>query len=352
MAGARGKQNSVPDQQTESKKQTKRYVCTGGNQGCGAEIGEKEEPIKCDICEDCFHAKCQKIPSQALQVIRKFNLFWLCEMCKVNVKEMKKVEERLEEKIAETERNILKAIQTQSEAEKLENRIEEKIKVMEMEVMQKISEQCANVETVLGQQKEVVKETKKTYSEIAQGNLGSQKSETAIVEKVGGKLSEVMNEREEIEKRRLNVIVHGLPETNGGKDGSVQGDREAFEALCLEQLKVDGIRYESAVRLGRKPSQEGENEDGAGRATRPWIRPLKIQLSDAISKMKIMRALPELRKENSKTYITHDKTPKQREAERNLKEKCKKYNEEHPKGEVEAFIQRGEMAFRERKVQN
>jgi len=48
--------------------------------------------------------------------------------------------------------------------------------------------------------------------------------------------------------------------------------------------------------------------------------------------------------------MTTDKTPKQREEERMLRERCKRYNEEHPNEPKEAFIQRGEMAFRDRKA--
>ena len=157
-------------------------------------------------------------------------------------------------------------------------------------------------------------------------------------------ISEVMQERAEIEKRQLNIIIHGLSETSS--DGSELSDKEAFETFCLEKLKVDGIQYKSAVRLGSKTPPGNRTSE----QSRPWIRPIKIELSDATSKIKIIRALPELRKSGSPIYVTPDRTPKQREEEKVLREKCKKYNSEHGNDPTEAYVKKGQMAFRERKV--
>ena len=134
--------------------------------------------------------------------------------------------------------------------------------------------------------------------------------------------------------------MHGLPETEGG---SAIKDNEAFERLCLEKLEVEGIRYQTMVRLGVKNENEKHTQAG-----RPWIRPLRVELSDMISKTKILKALYKLKRKESTMYITTDKTPKQRAEEKELKEKCKKYNEEHPTETVVAFIQKGKMAFRNR----
>ena len=328
------------------KKQTSNLTCGGGREMCGKQVSEDDNSIRCEACGEWYHLHCQGISAGAFQAIRKFDLFWMCNTCQTNVKEKVQTEKVLEAKIADSEKNILSALKAYTEAKKTEHRLEEKLKAMEQEVINKLSEQCANVEIVLGQQKEVVEETKKTYSEIAQKSLGPLKSETVIAESVTGKISEVMLERAEIEKRQLNLIVHGLPETSPA--GAELSDREAFESLCLEKLKVEGIQYKQVARLGSKTPSLHMRQANAEQQ-RPWIRPLRVELSDATSRLKILRALPKLREEGSTTYITADKTPKHR-AEKVLEDQCRKYNMKHTNETIEAYIKRGEVAYREKKV--
>ena len=329
----------------KGKKLQNKNICGGGKEACGQEVDD-DYSIKCDACDEWYHPQCQNLPHGAFLAIGKFDIYWLCKTCQTMVKDKVCTEKRLEAKIAESERNIIDALKTITEARKTEHRLEEKLKAMEQEVISKISEQCANVEAVLGQQKEVVNETKKTYSEITQKGLEMKaRNESDIADSVSGKLSEVMQERAEIEKRQLNVIIHGLPETSVGPEAN---DKEAFETFCLENLKVDGIQYKAAVRLGSKTPPENRKGPQSGQS-RPWIRPLKVELSDATSKLKIIRAMPELRKTGSTIYVTPDRTPKQREEEKLLREKCKKYNSEHGNEPTEAYIKKGQMAFRDKK---
>ena len=92
-----------------------------------------------------------------------------------------------------------------------------------------------------------------------------------------------------------------------------------------------------------------ESED-ARNQSRPWIRPLKVTVSDVQTKFKILKASPELKSLKAVIYITPDKTAKQREHERQLREQCRKYNEEHQDDNTEAYIKQGKMVFRPRKT--
>ena len=190
MAGARRKQTQVStliaqqltdtEEDCEDAKEEKWIRCQKKNKSkkqtkslCNSlpcnKPGDGEDPsIMCDACEKWYHSECQNVSPQAFEAIGRHDLFWLCLPCKKKVKEMTQMERRLEEKIKETEKNIIKAVEAQSVVKKMEDHIEGKIKTMEKEVM-----------AVLGQQEEIVKEAKKTYSEIAKRGVDSQKRSTS-----------------------------------------------------------------------------------------------------------------------------------------------------------------------------
>ena len=342
-----GKSKKPPGKKTTS------FICKGGHQPCGNRVKDEEDSIECDGCHSWFHPKCQKVTQEVFKFIGKNKILWLCHKCSGNVEhlgDMEKyltdMEKRIETRIMESEQRILKALESVHAAKNIEGQIDAKLKKMEKSVVGKIQEQNAVVTSALGEQKEVAQATQKTYAEIAQTMKGKQPSDHAIVNQLGGKLDEVLKEREEIEKRKLNLVIHGLPETN--MEGNNIQDPVAFSALCTEYLKIEEVVVESMVRLGPK-SPPKERRSGESKNDRPWIRPLKVTLKDNISKYKILRAAPALRDIERGIYITPDKTPKQREDEVKLRETCKKYNEEHKDQDQEAYIHRGEMAFRERR---
>ena len=74
-----------------------------------------------------------------------------------------------------------------------------------------------------------------------------------------------------------------------------------------------------------------------------------MKLKDEDTKYKMLRATKELRNKESRIYITMDLTPKQREAERELRNKCKMLNEQNKESDTEVYIQRGQIAFRAKK---
>ena len=344
-----GESNTDIWNQAQKKKKTGKkdatYECKGGQKPCGSTLTDKDESIQCDGCHSWYHPKCQGISPEKFKAIGKYKMFWLCQNCETKFSHLMNLETRIEARIVESENRILQALKSMQSAKSMEGQLGKKLQEMEKNVVEKIQEQHGAVTSALGKQNEVVEATQKTYAEMAQTMQG-RKTEHAIVEQLGGKFDEVLKEREDIEKRKLNLVIHGLPETS--RDGRKVEDPEAFSALCTELLKIEDVGVESMVRLGPKTPPKGK-KTGESANERPWIRPLKVKLKDSISKYKILRAAPELKDIEQLIYITPDKTPKQREEEKNLREQCKKYNAEHRDQDQEAYITRGEMAFREKK---
>ena len=94
-------------------------------------------------------------------------------------------------------------------------------------------------------------------------------STESFTNEVEDKLQEITVEWEEREKKKLNLIVHGLMET--WTDGEPIDDGEAFEALCKDTLKIPDVNVTGALRLGPKtpPSTgrvTGGTEDAPNRS--------------------------------------------------------------------------------------
>lgn len=132
-----------------------------------------------------------------------------------------------------------------------------------------------------------------------------------------------VNESIEIEKRKKNVVIHGIPETDGERDVDVA--LEIFET----GLRLDGGRHiERTMRIGRVRSEKP--------------RPLRIQLHSEDGKKEILSRARNL-KDNEKfkrMFITPDLTRKQQVVDKELRMKLKEIREN---GETQARIRFGKI---------
>jgi hypothetical protein len=125
-------------------------------------------------------------------------------------------------------------------------------------------------------------------------------------------MKEEMEENLEIERRKMNIIIHGLTD----KDG--EDDVGEVIKLMEEGLKLDYSRHvEGMVRIGRRISEQ-----------KP--RPLKIMLTRAESRKEILIRAKDLKgiEMYSRVFITPDLTRKQQEKDRELRWHLKKAKEE------------------------
>ena len=104
-------------------------ICGGGKDACGQELNG-EDDIKCEACDEWYHRQCQDLSHGAFLAIGKFDIYWLCRSCHNMVKDKVQTEKRLEARIAESERNIIEALKSVTDARKTEQRLEEKLKAM------------------------------------------------------------------------------------------------------------------------------------------------------------------------------------------------------------------------------
>jgi hypothetical protein len=132
-----------------------------------------------------------------------------------------------------------------------------------------------------------------------------------------------VEEQMEIEKRRGNLVFHGVKETIVKLDSIVEGDlikspdQEMIEELLRVGLRLDATRHiEEVQRIGRY--QEGK------------IRPLRVKIKTFEARNEILKRARDLKglEQFKKVFIAPDLTRKQQEVDKELRDKVKQFREE------------------------
>lgn len=137
-----------------------------------------------------------------------------------------------------------------------------------------------------------------------------------IEETVEIKVREYMQDSEEKEKRKLNIIVANIPESDGGTPEERQNhDRDRVRDLVSKIPDVKTEEVDSPVRLGK--FKIGQN-------VHPRL--LRMVVKTVETKKKILQGMHALNKNKTlqqRIYINNDATPKERETVRKLKEEIR-----------------------------
>lgn len=206
--------------------------------------------IKCDICMKCYHQKCTLIPAKTFdKLIAIVNITgWICNSCK------------------ETARSIVQ--KTQSAIAVLTEQVAEmKQSISELQ----ISRRTTNVDSFRNDNSAHSTNT----TNDAQTQSKQRRLETANI---------VHRTLADIDKRRRNVIVTGLPE--------MSNDRQAFIDICETHLTVKpAITDKDCIRLGEK------------RNDRPRL--LLVRLRSETTAAEILRVAPLLRRCSDHSIAGH-----------------------------------------------
>ena len=244
--------------------------------------------MQCDLCLDWHHAICLDISKDAYTWLRKLaGTRWFCSKCNSKVDQL-----------------IEKA-----------NSLEIETQTVKTEVID-LKKRMDNVEKKL------------------QGSVTKE-------------ISVAINEKTDIERRKLNLVVFNLPEIISDKENAwdlpekINKDIEDITNIINTELDIeigDNI-IKDARRLGRKQT----GADG-----KP--RPLKIVFSDLRKKREVLDAAKKLRSSENdiakRLFINPDLTEAQREKDRELR---KQMWERRGKGE-NVVIQRGEIVQADHEV--
>ena len=306
----------------KSKKVRQKYVCGGGKKACGIMISDGEDSVRCDLCEEWFHPKCQGLTIEAFRALTKYDFIWMCMGCKPNFMNVLKLEKKMESKLDTVQKSIMDALEMSHKKPEESKNLEDKLKEMEKAVMNRMNEQKVEVEKSLNAQKEVVLAMPKLQSEL---------------EKSAQELKKIVEKNDDKEMRQMNIIVHNIPESKSG-DPSIRKkyDIDSFENIvCALFGEEKTMEIDKIYRLGKK------RDVGAHDESEPKPRLMLVGLKKREDVDMLMSRRWELRNVGfSNIYLTRDMSPEVRKEQRKLREELKE------KGQSTHRIFRGKVVLR------
>ena len=136
-------------------------------------------------------------------------------------------------------------------------------------------------------------------------------------------MNEALEEVSEREKRKLNVIFVNVPECEGVTGEERQkGDLERVGDLVKQIVDIEKDEMRNPVRLGAKV---------IGRSSKP--RMLRVTVRSEETKRKLLSNAYKLSKGvegRNRVYINQDRTPREREEYRKLREELERRRRDEP----------------------
>ncbi len=265
--------------QRKTTKKTKKTPVPGPNPciACQRNCTKAQHSVRCTLCELWCHKTCSGLSDEAfkgldIQQKETGTAFWACKSCLGYAKKVNQQFKRVDERLDGTDR-----------------RVEENKK---------------NIETT---------------SQLAQSTAAEVKKLAGQMEQLAEKMEETLDtELRERETRRLNLIIHGVPEIRD----SLHGNRERMEEdkrTCEDLFKTLGARTGvNNIRFCRRIGERGQTP-----------RPIVVGLSNEGEKNFILNRAKNLpHTKYSEATIGPDLTKRQRTGEAKLKEEAARRNKQ------------------------
>ena len=316
-------------------------TCKGGpgKMMCGEVVKEGERGVACDICGHWYHAKCQAVSRATFQSLNDDEMLaFFCAECKLGISKRNRQEQS-------------QPCQCQSLASKI-NQLENLVR-KNTELIQKslnVQEESAAKQAQLPELTTKAAEDafathQPSYAAVVQGSCAK------VMETVTAKLDAIpkqvqakpsVNNAQEIagvfdnfldkEKRKLNVVVHNIPES-AGNSVKEKADKDAnqFKVMVQDEFKLN-VQVTKAFRVGKSDPDKP--------------RLLVVALENVDTKLDILKQASELRHSNEwrNVYITPDLTWQEREEGRKLRGELARRRDE---GERNLVIRRGKIVVLE-----
>ena len=227
--------------------------------------------FKCALCQKQFHSTCAGINVKTFDVLSKLkSVCWFCDACDgVNLIE----ELRQFRDFRSQHAKLSQEMNSQS------NRIQK--------LEEKINEFPSNWQA------------QQSFQNVTRSDVAA-----------------IFRDQAEIEKRKNNVCVFGLPVSNGGDD------KQSFVRICKDQLGIQAEDLSENITEVLRVGRDSEHGNPNYAPTRP--RPVIVKLASFSLKSQIMKNAAKLknyRPENSnlKVFISNDLTREQQIQSKNLR---------------------------------
>ena len=225
---------------------------------CGKAVRDRANGIECDRCEVWYHAGCQKISLELYKVLQKYDEEWYCRSCHAQIKQM--------------DNNIKQLVEENKGLKDRVKALEEKWDLFKEELKEE-TVKCA-------------------------------------VQRISQDMGKHMEELEERNRRRNNLVLYNVPEST--KEEAKERQSDDLVACCdlIEgSLKVTDFNIETTIRMGK-------SEDGKK-------RPLLVKLTKETDKKHILASAKNLKHETNpwkkRVDISSDMTKMEREQHQRLR---------------------------------
>ena len=283
---------------------------------CNKEVAEKpnvfkNQSLECECCIKWYHVTCAQVEEGKFKAIQEYSLHWFCTNCNgaasklyQNCTNLQAEQVRLKEEMKTLTKRINDAEQsTDDKMKKLKEEtateVEEKLRKLKEELQQEIAQKMA-------------------FPPLPEAANPQTSPATSRVQ-IATVVNETLREKEEILKRKLNLIIHNLAEPV-----AEETDDDKLKVLIEDKLQIDDfdIKIEDVTRLGNI------RDDGKPRL-------LKITLETLEMKRKLLSCASKLRQlpdtdTYAKVYVKPDLTKNQQKESKNLYAKLLKQREEDP----------------------
>ena len=133
-------------------------------------------------------------------------------------------------------------------------------------------------------------------------------SHKKILSATSGNVVDIVDEYVDRERRKCNLLVHNLPESEGN-------DIKVFSGLVNKEFGIASPNITKAIQLGKTNPEKPQ--------------PLLVTFRDISSKRNILKHATKLQNSSSwsKVFISPDLTPKEREVNKRLREELKNHKD-------------------------
>lgn len=282
---------------------------------CRKLVVDEDDALECQICKRWVHARCQNIDQHVYAFIRDHpnnGINFFCEGCNISAAGMVKIMTALKDRVDKLETDM------QEMKKKMKNKVDKNS-------IKSIVGDSLEDDDLSEKMNDIIES--KVDNELAARNLG-EINKTQISEAITGSVQEEL----EKQKRKNNIIIHGMKETHAPEDGDVETEPNDL-AKVVKILKITDPELKegdlgACERIGQP--QPGKN------------RPIIIEIKKAQAKTKIMKNLGNLGGKGLGISIVNDLTHTQREEQKKLVEEAK-HREESGDGKYRVVGPPGKM---------
>ncbi|KAK4297337.1 hypothetical protein Pmani_011648 [Petrolisthes manimaculis] len=252
---------------------------------CGVRVGDADNGVQCEFCKLWYHAGCCKVSIKTYKTLKdEPSLPWSCKTCKSKISRNLAEVERLREEIFNLKKELRELNRhnnwVKQQAEDNEAKWEDRGRIM--------AEQAAD------------------------------------------KMMERMREKEDKEKRRNNLIMFNVPESDKEETRDrVKEDTEICEHIFVQKLEVENFKIEKVVRLGKKAN---------GR-----IRPTLVRVEDEETKWRLISRGKMLKNDAEEKMKKIGMSPDLTKTEQQENKRLRNILEEKKRGGGRWKIQRGRI---------